>query len=421
MQGSSSVKIFMQLEAQKRRNLLILFAAGLLFWSSLASLLPTLPQYVEDVGASRQQVGIVIGCFAIGLLLSRTKLGRLADQHSRKLVLIVGTSVLTLAPLGYLQVDSIGWLMLLRAFHGVSLAAFTTGYSALVADLSPVHQRGELIGYMSLVTPTGLALGPALGSFLQTEVGYSTLFLVTAGLGFLSLICCCFVCEPKRVQAGKESTQPNSYNNVWQLLLSPRLRIPALVLLMTGLAFGAIGTFVALFIRETGIALNPGLYFTAAAIVNFCTRLFTGRASDRYGRGLFISGSLICYGLAMFLLSTAQTPQDFLLAAMAQGIGAGTLLPVMIALIADRSTANERGRVFSACISGFDLGIALAGPVFGTFADLLGYQGIFSITMASISLALIIFITQGSQDLSHSLRFAIGREQDIYALNKTMQ
>ncbi|MGB7442124.1 MAG: MFS transporter [Coleofasciculaceae cyanobacterium] len=414
------MKVFMQLEAHKRRNLLILFAGGLLFWSSLASLLPTLPQYIEDVGASRQQIGIVMGCFAIGLLLSRTKLGHLADQHSRKLALIVGTSVVALAPLGYLQVDSIGWLMLLRAFHGISLAAFTTGYSALVADLSPRYQRGELIGYMSLVTPTGLALGPALGSFLQTEVGYSALFLVAGGLGFLSLICCSFVYEPKRMQTDKESSQPNSHN-IWQLLLSPRLRIPALVLLLAGFAFGAIGTFVALFIRETGIALNPGLYFTTAAIVNFCLRLFTGRASDRYGRGLFISGSLICYGLAMFLLSTAQTPQGFLLAAMAQGAGAGTLLPVMIALIADRSAANERGRVFSACISGFDLGIALAGPIFGALADLLGYQGIFSITTAFILVALIIFVTQSSQDLSHSLRFAIGREQDIYALEKRMQ
>lgn len=55
--------------------------------------------------------------------------------------------------------------MINRAFHGVSIAAFTTGYSALVVDLSPPKQKGELIGYMSLAVPIGMAIGPAMGIF----------------------------------------------------------------------------------------------------------------------------------------------------------------------------------------------------------------------------------------------------------------
>ncbi|NET60688.1 MAG: MFS transporter, partial [Symploca sp. SIO2E6] len=153
------VKIFWDLEAQQRQNLLILFAASLLFWSSVASMVPTMPQYVEDIGGTKQQVGLVISSFFIGIILLRTIVGRLADQQGRKLVLLIGSSIGAIAPLCYLLVDSIGMLMLIRAFHGMSFAAFTTGYLALVADLSPVDKRGELLSYMSLTTPIGLAIG----------------------------------------------------------------------------------------------------------------------------------------------------------------------------------------------------------------------------------------------------------------------
>ena len=163
-----ALKVFSQLEPHLRRSLLTLFAAGLLFWSSIAALLPTLPLYIQFVGGNSQQIGIVMGSFAIGLLLFRPMLGRMADDRSRKLVLLIGVAVVAIAPLGYLFITSIPLLMVLRAFHGISVAAFTTGFSALVADLSPPNQRGELIGYMSLVNPIGVAIGPALGGFIQT-------------------------------------------------------------------------------------------------------------------------------------------------------------------------------------------------------------------------------------------------------------
>ena len=100
--------------------------------------MPTLPLYIQDLGASKQQIGIVIGGFAIGLLLFRPMLGRLADQHGRRLLLLIGTIIAAIAPFGYLAFTSIPLLMLVRVFHGISMAAFTTGFSALVADLAPL-------------------------------------------------------------------------------------------------------------------------------------------------------------------------------------------------------------------------------------------------------------------------------------------
>ncbi|NER93317.1 MAG: MFS transporter [Symploca sp. SIO1B1] len=412
------MKIFWELEAERRKNLLMLFTASLLFWSSVASMLPTMSPYAEDMGGTKQQVGLVISSFSIGIILFRTIIGRLADKHGRKLVLLIGVSIGAIAPLCYLLVDSIGMLMLIRGFHGISLAAFTTGYLALVTDLSPVDKRGELLSYMNLATPIGLGVGPALGGFLQALVGYTALFVAISALSWLSWLFVSQVREQRMVQVVAPEAKKAAAIPLWQLVSSPRMRIPALVLLLVGLSFGGLITFVPLFIRETGVNLNPGLYFTTAAIASFNLRLLTGPASDRYGRGIFITGSLISFGLAMLVLSQAQTPQVFLLAGVMQGIGTGTILSIMIALLSDRSWSTERGIVYSIGLSGFDLGGAISPPIFGLLADWLDYQGIFYLASILSFLALITFLTQSSKNLSHSLRFAIGREPDAYAVER---
>ena len=405
------------LTRSQKKNLAILGLSGLLFWVSLTSLLPTLPTYIADIGGSNHQIGLVMGSFAIGLLLFRAQLGKLSDQRSRKLVILIGTFVVGTAPIGYLFVDSIPLLIAIRAFHGISIAAFTTGYSTLVVDLSPPEKRGELIGYMSLVVPIGLALGPALGGYLQQGVGYEVLFMVSAASGYLGLLFASQITEVKRDHAEGGNQQEGSGEGFWQMLRSPRIRTPAIVLFIVGLVFGTLTTFLPLYVRELGINFNPGLYYTTSAVASFAMRIFVGRASDQYGRGVFITMSLTLYTVAMSLLATANTPAEFLIAAIAQGAGGGTLIPMMIALMSDRSVTEERGRIYALSIGGFDLGIALAGPGLGYLADFVGYQGLFTLGVSLAAIALMIFLTRSSKNLSHSLRFALGREKDTYAVN----
>ena len=392
--------------------------AGLLFWSSLGSLLPTLPLYVQYIGGTKQQIGFVIGAFAIGLLLSRPWLGTMADTKSRKLVLMLGSLIAEIASIAYLFSHSIPLLLLIRAFHGMSIAAFTSGYSALVTDLSPQGRKGELIGYMSLVNPIGFAIGPALGGYLQFWLGYNYLFLMSSILALLALIYTSEVRElnfPKSPQTtGK--LKISSFFTYWQMLWNIRVRIPALVLLLLGLVFGTFSTFMPLFLEETKVNLNPGLFYSVAAVASFAIRLFTGKASDKYGRGIFITGGLICYTVAMIVLYIASNSYIFILAALFQGAASGTVLPMMVTLMADRCEPHERGRLFSLCITGFDMGVAIAGPILGLVAELVGYRNMFGIAGLIALLAIILFITKNSKDLNHSLRFSLGQGKDVYAL-----
>ncbi|MEH2422854.1 MAG: MFS transporter [Nostoc sp.] len=395
-------------------QLLILFTAGLLFWSSISSLLPTLPLYIDDVGASKQEIGIVMGSLAIGLLLSRPMLGRLADERGRKIVLVIGTIVAAIAPFGYLATQSIPLLILVRIFHGISIAAFTTGYSTLIADFAPTETRGQIIGYMSLTTPLGLAIGPALGGYLEATSGYGLLFLLSAELGFVALLAIVQVTNPP-VQIHEQTEVED--RNFWRILGSPRVRVPTIVMLLVGLSLGAVHTFVSLFLKSTHVDFNGGLFFTAAAISSFSIRVFAGKASDRFGRGLFITFGIFCYVLALVLLWQADSTIIFLLAAIAEGGGGGTLISMMLTMMADRSLPQERGQVFAICIAGLDLGIAIAAPLLGTIAELVGYRTMFGYGAVMTSVALVIFLTQSSKDLSNSLRFALGRAPDAYALN----
>ncbi len=408
------MKVFLTLNKQLRSNLLILFAAGLLFWSSMASLLPTLPLYVEHIGGTKQEIGFVMGSFAIGLLSCRTWLGRYSDRRGRKIVLLIGTSVVTIAPLWYIVTTTIPGLIAIRAFHGISIAAFGTAYAALVADLAPEENRGEIIGYMSLVSSLGVAIGPALGGYLVEAAGYPQLFLLASSLGFVSILCTTQIINPPISSDAKK----NVSSKFWQLLASPRVRVPTMILLLVALAFGSMRTFVPLFIKSTGSDLNPGLFYTASAIASFSARLIVGRTADRYGRGLCVTISLVLYTVALISIWSANSSQSFLISGVIEGAGLGMLIPTIAAIVADRALPEERGRMFGLCFTGFDLGIAIAGPVLGTIAEEIGYRNIFAFSAVLSSLAFIAFITSSSKDFPNSLRFAFGRGQDFYALDR---
>ncbi len=413
----SILTAYSSLQPQQRRSLGFLLGMGLFFWISITTLLPTLPTYIKYLGGTRSQIGLVMGSFAIGLLCSRTLLGYLADTKSRKLVLSIGMIVAGLTPLGYLLIQSVLPLIAVRAIHGVSIAAFTTAYSALVVDLSPIKQRGELIGYMSLVNPIGMSIGPALGSFLQDFSGYTALFIASASFGLSGLFLLGSIPEKSCFHHHKDSAFHVKSRNFKQMLTSHSLVIPALILLMIGLFFGTLITFLPLFIQETNLGFSAGLFYTTAAIASFSSRIFSGPASDRYGRGPLITVSLLCYCISMILLTQATDGRQVLLAAIFEGAGAGTLIPMMIALISDRASSYERARVYSVCLGGFDLGMALAGPLVGSLGSDLSYQVIFTISGSLALVAFLLFISQSNASLKTSFSFALGKEKDLYALD----
>jgi len=395
-----------------QRNLTICFLVGLFFWSCMACQLPVLPLYVDSLGGTTDQIGIVMGSFAIGLLLFRPYLGRETDRQGRVKVMRLGLLVATLMPCCYALFPAIPLLIVFRAVHGISIAAFTTGYSALAADLAPAGQRGEILGYMSLVNPLGLAIGPVLGGWMQMGFGYQVLFYTASTLGGLGLGLTLYLreCPHSTSEAGGKSAK------LWQMWWHPRVRIPALVLLLVGLSFGTLSAFMPLFLKRQGIPLNAGLFYLSAAIAGLMVRLPLASWSDRLGRGVFVSLGIICYALSMALMYGAQNQAVVLLSGAIEGMGAGLVIPSIITLIADRTTPHERGSVFGLVWSGFDLGIALAGPTVGAVIRQGELNHAFAIATGLCLIGLGIFLTQSSGNVSTSWRFATGRGRDVWSI-----
>lgn len=377
-------------------------------------MLPTLPLYIAEKGGTPHQVGFVMGAFAVGLIGSRSWLGSLADRQGRKITLLIGLAVAAIAPLFYIVSHNLPLLVAVRLLHGLSIAGFTTGYMALVTDIAPPQHRGEIIGYTSLVHPIGVALGPSLGSWLQMNYSHGSVFMTASSLAALGFMAAAGV---QAVNIPQDPGVPHPEKALfWRLLLSERLRIPSLVMLSVGLTFGTIATFMPLFIATEGFDISAGLFYSVAAIASFMGRVATGSASDRWGRGIFISASLACYFISMVLLAQAQTSLDILWAAILEGLAGGVVIPMVAALMADRSTTDERGRVLSLSLGGFDLGMALAGPLLGGLIDPLGYRLIFRMAAVFSLLGLTFFLTASSKSLPDSLRFALGMGRDRYAL-----
>ncbi|MGK7910055.1 MAG: MFS transporter [Synechococcus sp.] len=402
----------LQLSTEHQQALGQLFIAGLLFWASMTTLLPTLPLYISDVGGSDWQVGIAMGAFAVGLVASRPWLGPLADRRGRKLVLQIGLVAATLAPIGYLFVNSIPAIVLIRAGHGISIAAFATAYVALVTDVAPPDFRGTVIGYMSLVNPIGLMVGPAIGGYALEWGGYRALFLLSAGLGGIGWLLASRVPEPPSLS----SLARASDSRFWGLLTQPRIIAPSVTMLFVGLAFGVLTTFMPIFVRSGDFGINPGLFYLASSAVTFVMRVVVGRASDRWGRGLFVTAALVGMAVALLVLANAHSGREILLAGGLHGAGFGVLIPTISALLADRSQPNERARLFGLCLTGFDVGIASAGFLFASLSATLGYSRLFTLAAGMVGAAATIFITCSASSLTASIKFATGRGRDPYAL-----
>ena len=162
--------------------------------ASFGMLLPELPGYLASMDA-HHLIGWIVALFTMGAFGSRFVAGRVADRAGRKPVMLFGTAVTALAGFAYIGVarmDSVAMavtgFLVVRFLHGLSTGFRPTGTSAFLTDLSPPARRGEAFGYLGVAGNAGMALGPALGSWLAVEFGYDAMFLASSALGLAAYL-----------------------------------------------------------------------------------------------------------------------------------------------------------------------------------------------------------------------------------------
>src|SRR3990172_4579153 len=263
---------------------------------------PVLPLYLVTFGASSTVVGAIMAVFTITSTVMRIPIGLLVDRVGRKPFLLAGAALVIAGNFGYLWAPTILLLIPVRVLHGIGWSASTTAVATLAADIAPQKRRGELIGYATMASSLGGAIGPVAGFALLHEYGYAGVFIGSAILLIGSLVLSLWVLEPARVPAGKE--HPFRWID---LLVIPETLLPAIALAFISFGQGGILTFLPIHALKLGLA-NPGLWFGVYAVCLLIVRPFAGPLSDRLSRRAVIIPGLFLNFVSICLLVLADSP-----------------------------------------------------------------------------------------------------------------
>ncbi len=114
------------------------------------------------------------------LLLS---VGRLSDMRGRKPFFIGGFAIFTIA--SFLCSISVNGAQLIafRTIQGAGAAFMAATSPAIVTDVFPGKERGKALGVNALAVYVGLAVGPSLGGFLTSAIGWQSIFYINIPIG----------------------------------------------------------------------------------------------------------------------------------------------------------------------------------------------------------------------------------------------
>jgi MFS family permease len=171
----------------KKPSLLVVFLTVFIDLVGFGIVLPLLPIYSRDFGASGWLIGVIIASFSAMQFLFAPAWGRLSDRIGRRPVLLVSTAGAALSYALFGIASGLGssqalWLLLVsRVFAGICGANITVA-QAYIADITPPEQRSAKMGLIGMAFGLGFIFGPALGAVSYRFLGLTGPGWIAAGL-----------------------------------------------------------------------------------------------------------------------------------------------------------------------------------------------------------------------------------------------
>jgi MFS transporter, DHA1 family, multidrug resistance protein len=147
--------------------------------------LPALPTVATDLAASSSSIALTVTTFLVGLALGQLLAGPLSDSYGRRLPLLVGLTVFTVASLVCALTPSAGVLVVVRLVQGLAGASGMAIANAVVTDYSRGRQAARLLSRLALVSGLAPIIAPLVGAQLLRVTSWRGIFVVLTGLGIV--------------------------------------------------------------------------------------------------------------------------------------------------------------------------------------------------------------------------------------------
>jgi len=146
-----------------------------------------IPDLVTDLNATLETVLWVGSAYSLTYTVLLITAGRLGDIHGPRRLFLIGLTVFTLASLASGLSQTPGQLIAFRALQGVGAALLAPQGLPIITSILPAAKRGPAFAATGVVSGLGVLVGPTLGGFLVTNVGWRWIFFLNIPIGIVTL------------------------------------------------------------------------------------------------------------------------------------------------------------------------------------------------------------------------------------------
>jgi MFS family permease len=375
-----------------------------LIMTGFAIIIPVFPQRLQALGLGASTLAMMEGAFGLGMFLFSTPMGTLAGRIGRKPILFISLAgfIVTNLLLAFVNIPAL--FVLIRFVEGTLISGLMPASMSMIGDTIPLEKQGRWIGFLTTAQAVGFALGPAIGGFLYQTLGFTSPFLLSAGIALLASLLAIFMVpetlpEHVRIEARQQKANRGSKASKPQ-----ELRFASLVLLVAPflvIDFGMIFTYPFVFPQYPFFfekvlhysTAQYGLVFSSYGMALAVFPLFLGRLSETMPkRPLIVIGTLLFGALNVFMFA-APLYLLLLTGAALAGLGSAFVQPAMGSIYMGATTDANRGQIMGIRGSAFSLAVMLGPIAQAIVGPWITPQITFAIGVAiSLSMTLVAFL-----------------------------
>lgn len=372
-----------------RSFILCLFNNFFLFVYYFA-LLTILPIYImKDLGGSVKEAGLALTLFLTSSIAVRPFSGMIIEKLGKKISMRGAGVIFALFAFGYLLIDSLWSLLLVRFLHGIWFSILTTVAVPVANEFIPEQRKGEGMGYFVMSTNLGVVFGPLLALTVIQFTSFKSLFGILAIIISLGLIFCWMlkITElPKSRRIGTEKTKLSL-----QDILEVKVLAVSCVALLTAFAYSGIMSFITAFSESKQLLAYTSVFFIVFAASMLLVRPWVGKIYDRKGPSAVIYPSFIFFAIGLVMVSLISNQWTLWLSAVFVGIGYGSLFPCLQTLAIQSVDKQRMGHAISTFFTLFDLGLAVGSVVMGLLIAYWGFEAMYVSSAALVIVTILVY------------------------------